>query len=47
MVYQDVYFTDLGMTALMHAVRAKREDCVRMLLDAGADKEIKLNVRQM
>ncbi len=32
-------------TALMHAVRWGHADCVRLLLDAGADKEAQDNVR--
>ena len=35
----------LGWTALMHAASKGRADCVRLLIDAGADKEAKDNVR--
>ncbi len=34
-----------GYTALILAVNSQRLDCARLLLDAGADKEAKQNVR--
>ena len=36
-----------GDTALMWAAQKGRVDCVRLLLDAGADKELVDNVRRM
>ena len=33
-------------TALMYAARKGRADCVRLLIDAGADKEAKNYVRR-
>ena len=35
----------IGMTALMCAASGGHADCMRLLLDAGADKELKDNVR--
>jgi hypothetical protein len=34
-----------GWTALMCAAQFHRVDCVRLLIDAGADKDIRDNVR--
>ncbi len=34
-----------GFTALIFAARKGSMNCVRLLLDAGADKEAKCNVR--
>jgi ankyrin repeat protein len=34
-----------GFTALMFAASSGHADCVRLLIDAGADKEIRNNVR--
>ena len=34
-----------GSTALIYAARDGHADCARLLLDAGADKEAKNNVR--
>jgi ankyrin repeat protein len=36
------YFKNGGLTALMIAVKNDRIDCVRLLLAAGADTEIRL-----
>jgi hypothetical protein len=36
-----------GFTALMSAAHRGRTDCVRLLLDAGVDKNAKKNVRMM
>ncbi len=33
-----------GETPLIHAAEKGNEDCVRLLLDAGADKEVKNTV---
>ncbi len=35
----------IGMTALMNSASGGHVDCMRVLLDAGADKEAKDNVR--
>ena len=35
----------IGYTALMGAAHANRAECVRLLLEAGADTEAKSNVR--
>jgi ankyrin repeat protein len=35
-----------GYTALMHAAGFDRAECVRLLIDAGADKDAKDNVRR-
>ncbi len=37
----------LGSTALMTAAEKGHADCVRLLVDVGADKEAKDNVRDM
>ena len=34
-----------GRTALIEAAASGRADCVRLLIEAGADKEAKTNVR--
>jgi hypothetical protein len=34
-----------GRTALIYAAQYGRTDCVRLLIDAGADKEARNNVR--
>ncbi len=39
--------TQDGHTALILASANSRADCVRLLIDAGADKEAKSNVRHM
>jgi hypothetical protein len=38
-------FAQGGWTALIRAARFGHTDCVRLLLDAGADKEAKDHVR--
>jgi hypothetical protein len=38
-------FAQGGRTVLIHAVFQDRVDCARLLLDAGADKEAKDEVR--
>jgi ankyrin repeat protein len=35
-----------GWTALMYAAQDGRAECVRLLINAGADKEAKDNVRR-
>ena len=36
----------LGYTALIHAAEMGHTDCVRLLLEAGANKEVTDSVRQ-
>ena len=38
-------YVRISLTALMHAAKDGRADLVRLLLDAGANKEAKHNVR--
>ncbi len=35
-----------GCTALAYAAKTGHADCVRLLIDAGADKDIKNDVRR-
>ena len=40
------YNAQYGWTALINAAAYGRAECVRLLIDAGADKEAKTNVRR-
>ncbi len=42
-----IYHAQGGWTALIYAAAYGGADCARLLIDAGADKEAKINVRHM